>query len=296
MRPLVACLILPLLFGALSGEEAEGVGTGAENTRVGEADIEREAEIADLDEPLTTESRPIDREHLRKALLHPLSDFFQFPIENNAYLDVANTGEHRYVSNFQPIIPINLGEDWQLINRTVIPFVSEPLAPGGRVEGIGDIVHATWLSPDWDREFVWGVGPIFQFPTHTDDFTGIDAWGAGPSVIGLFSKGPWIGGGLAGQLWDFAGDDDLNRLLLQPYLSYRFPTGTYLLTAPAITADWEAQTDDRWLIPVGAGVGQMLPLGDGIFAAHFAYYYNVERPFHMGRHQLQLNLQILLPK
>ena len=64
--------------------------------------------------------------------------------------------------------------------------------------------------------------------------------------------GPWVFGALVQQLWSFAGDgdrQDVNQMLIQPFVNYNLPDGWYVVTAPIITADWEADSDDRWTVP-----------------------------------------------
>ena len=108
------------------------------------------------------------------------------------------------------------------------------------------------------------MGPILQFPTATDDSLGQGKWGAGPTAVALTVHGPWVLGALINNVWSFAGDSDrrdVNQMLIQPFVNYNLPDAWYVVTAPIITADWEAESDDRWTVPLGAGVGKIVRLG-----------------------------------
>ena len=91
----------------------------------------------------------------------------------------------QYILNIQPVIPFKLTEDWNLISRTIMPLIYQPeLAPGvGDVFGLGDIQQSLFLSPAKPGKLIWGVGPIFQFPSATDD-----SWGRASGARG---RRPW---------------------------------------------------------------------------------------------------------
>ena len=58
--------------------------------------------------------------------------------------------------------------------------------------------------------------------------------------------------------WSFAGDEDradVNAMTLQPFINYNLPKGWYLTSSPLITANWEADDDNRWTVPIGGGSG-----------------------------------------
>ena len=98
----------------------------------------------------------------------------------------------------------------------------------GDVFGLGDIQLSLFLSPAKSGALIWGIGPIFEFPTATDDALGSDKWSAGPSAAALTIQGPWVLGALVNPLWSFAGDDDradVNQTLIQPIVNYNLPGG-----------------------------------------------------------------------
>ena len=242
-----------------------------------------------------------DDTELAKKTQNPVADLISVPFQNNVNFGVGPKDDVQYILNIQPVIPFKLSEDWNLISRTIVPLIYQPeLAPGvGEVFGLGDIQQSLFLSPAKPGKVIWGVGPIFQFPSATDDSLGQGKWGAGPTAVALTVHGPWVLGALINNVWSFAGDSDrrdVNQMLLQPFVNYNLPDAWYVVTAPIITADWEADSDDRWTVPMGAGVGKIVRLGKLPVNAQASAYYNVVRPDNAAEWQLRIQIQLLFPR
>jgi hypothetical protein len=125
---------------------------------------------------------------------------------------------------------------------------------------LGDINYSLYFSPVKYDQVIWGVGPSINLPTASDDQLGSGKWSAGFSAAAL-SQPKWgTVGGLVRQLWSFAGDDDrkkVNQTLIEPFLNYNLYDGWYLTTDLVITANWEADSDNRWTVPLGGGAGRL---------------------------------------
>ena len=121
-----------------------------------------------------------DDAELAKKTQNPVADLISVPFQNNVNFGVGPNDDVQYILNIQPVIPFRLTEDWNLISRTIVPLIYQPeLAPGvGEVFGLGDIQQSLFLSPAKPGKLIWGVGPILQFPTATDDSLGQGKWGA----------------------------------------------------------------------------------------------------------------------
>ena len=65
---------------------------------------------------------------------------------------------------------------------------------------------------------------------------------------------------------------------VKPRLNYNLEEGWFLVSAPIITANWEADSDDRWTVPVGGGAGRVFRIGTQAVNATLQAYYNVEAP------------------
>ena len=240
-------------------------------------------------------------EELAKAVQNPVADLISVPFQNNFNFGIGPNEVCQWVMNFQPVIPITLSKDWNLITRTILPTINMPSpAPGiPHVWGLGDLNPTLFLSPARPGKFIWGVGPTFTLPTATDSLLGNAKWCAGPSVVALTMQGHWVIGALANNQWSYAGwgSEDVNAMLVQPFINYNLPHGWYLTMAPIITANWKADSDNRWTVPIGGGVGKIVHLGRLPVNLQLAGYYNVEKPKEFGADwQLRFQFQFLFPK
>lgn len=250
---------------------------------------------------------------LAKKAQNPIANMISLPFQNNTNFEIGpDEDEVQNVLNIQPVIPFTINENWNLITRTIIPILSQPdfyTGGYGRETGLGDITLSTFFSPSDSAKLTWGVGPMFLFPTATDgplggtgesggESLGSDMWGAGLSVVGLMMPGKWVVGSLISNIWSFAGsgDQDINLFTWQYFINYNFPKGWYLTSAPIITANWEADSDNAWTIPFGGGVGKLFRIGKLPLNTQLSAYYNVEKPEFGPDWQLRFQIQFLFPK
>ncbi|MFZ1640051.1 MAG: transporter, partial [Candidatus Contendobacter sp.] len=149
-------------------------------------------------------------EELAKLAQNPVGNLISLPFQNNTNLNFGPEKGTQNVLNIQPVIPISVNDDWNVITRTIIPIISMPsLYPGDdRTNGIGDIQFTAFLSPAHPGEWIWGVGAIAQLPTNSNEELGNDNWGLGPSFVLLhLDKGnPWVYGVLVNNVWSLTSD------------------------------------------------------------------------------------------
>jgi hypothetical protein len=271
----------------------------------------------------TTAVRAQQGDDLREAAQNPIADLISVPFQNNTNFDIGRTDNTQNVLNIQPVYPVHLNADWNLITRPILPVVYQPpflsgaelhaaeqlFGPkiGDTEFGLGDLTPEFFFSPrrpiklGAEASLVWGVGPAFQFPTATDDLLGTGKWSVGPGFVVFLSdeKLHITTGFLILNLWSFAGDEnraDVNAMTLQPFLNYNLPKGWYLTSSPLITADWEADGDNRWTIPIGGGIGRIFKIGHQPINANIAAYYNVMTPDDTGADwQLRAQWTFLFP-
>ncbi len=254
--------------------------------------------------PLSASAQEGDAAGLAKAAQNPIADMISVPFQNNTNFKTGPREETQNILNIQPVYPINLNTDWNLITRTIMPVISQPAFTQAqdRVNGIGDVQFSAFFSPKQPvNGWVWGAGVIVQLNTATDDRLGQGAWGLGPTAVALHLGKTWVYGALINNVWSVEKDDgrkDVNQMLLQPFVNYNFPEhpGRYLSFAPVITADWEADSGQRWTVPLGLGIGQIMRFGKQPVNLQAAAYYNVERPDNGALWQLRLQIQLLFPK
>ncbi len=220
----------------------------------------------------------------------------------------AENGEATFL-NIQPVIPVTVGK-WNLINRVIAPLIDTPglvtgtpaipnPVGGDGANGLGDINYSVFVSPAEPGKVIWGVGPSLMMDTATDDQLGSGKWSAGPTAVLLVQPKPWTLGLLGRQLWSFEGDSerkDVNQLLLEPFINYNLDKGWYLLTDMVLIANWDADSDNRWTIPLGGGVGKMFEIGGQKMNTKIEAYYNVEKPEDAPDWSINWTLQFLFPR
>ena len=244
-----------------------------------------------------------EAQSLVKEAKNPFANLINLQFFYDANLHVAPANETQQVLTIQPLIPFNLNADWTVITRTILPLIEQPgLAAGeGWIRGPGDTQFAAFLSPAHAGSFVWGIGPVFQLPTASNDALGQGKWGAGPGAGVQWSGTQWTFGVLLLNIWSFAGDANrpaVNQMQLQPTVNYTFRDhpNRYLSFSPTITANWEAGGDERWTVPISLGLGQLLKFGHQSVNLQATTYYNVVTPPGSARWTLELLAQFLFPQ
>lgn len=264
------------------------------------ANYPQQLALAPAESPHTGGGAAQSQEELAKAAQNPVAKLISVPFQNNFNFGVGPEQVTQYILNVQPVIPISLNEDWNLITRTIVPIINQPSpAPGiSPASGLGDINPTVFLSPAKSGKLIWGIGPTMTIPTATDSQLGNGMWTAGPAVVALTIQGPWVVGALANQQWSFAGwgDEDVSALLIQPFINYNLPNGWYLTSAPILTANWEADGGDKWTVPIGGGVGKIQRFGKLPLNLQLQAFYNVETPEYGPDWQLRIQVQFLFPK
>jgi hypothetical protein len=233
---------------------------------------------------------------LAKKLQNPIGDLYSIPFQGNINLGYGPHKGAQEILNIQPVIPIHLNEDWNLITRTILPLIWQPsLQPAQTVPfGSGPTLFSAFLSPSKPVDgWVWGVGPIVQLPTASSSTLGSSVWGGGPTAVVVRMKGPWVYGGLVNNVWSFGGrpgrdGNRYNNFLLQPFVNYNFDAGWYVNTGPIITANWLAAGNHAWTLPVGFGGGRVIKIGGKLpVNLSMGVYYNALRPDYGARWQLR---------
>jgi len=243
-----------------------------------------------------------ETDDLARATQNPVANLISVPFQNNTNYNFGPLEKTQNVMNIQPVLPFKLNNDWNLITRTILPVISQPeFFPGqGRENGIGDTLFTAFLSPRNSGGLIWGAGPALLLPTSSDNRLGAGEWAAGPSAVFLTMQGPWVVGSLFSNIWSFSednSDDKINSFSWQYFVNYNFSDGWYVSTSPLITANWEANSDNKWTVPIGGGGGRVFRVGEQNMNVSAQAYYNVETPDDFGADwQLRLQVQFLFPK
>jgi hypothetical protein len=240
---------------------------------------------------------------LAKQLSNPVASLVSVPLQFNWDQGVGIDDDSRTTMNFQPVIPIALNEDWNLIARWIMPYVSQPRLTAGALpsSGFSDIVASAFFSPAKPGPFIWGVGPVLLLPMTSEPFLGTGKWAAGPTFVILKQTGGWTYGALANHLWSFAGDDftggvarsDVNQTFLQPFLSYTTANATSFTVNLEASANWEA--DEEWTVPMHFMVSKLTKFGPFPFSAQIGIAPFLTAPNGQPDWRLRIAGTVLLP-
>lgn len=204
-------------------------------------------------------------EELARQLSNPVASLISAPLQENMDFGIGPDDGFRSTLNIQPVVPVTLSGDWNLIVRTILPVIHQEdvTGPFESEGGLGDVLQSFFLSPAQPTSggIIWGVGPAFLYPTATDKLLGKEKWGAGPTALVLKQAGGATFGFLANHIWSVAGDDDrdgVSSTFLQPFYSHTTAAATtYGINAEA-SYDWKAE---EWLAPINLTVTQLAKIG-----------------------------------
>jgi len=237
---------------------------------------------------------------LAKKLNNPVASLISVPLQNNFDFGAGSTGDgFQYKVNVQPVIPISLNEDWNVISRTILPIVyQENIFGTSSQSGLADTVQSLFLSPKAPTHggWIWGVGPVFLLPTATDDLLGSEKWGAGPTAVLLKQEHGWTYGVLANHIWSFAGESsraDVNATFLQPFLAFTTKTYTTFTLNTESTYDWE---NSQWTVPLNVMVSQLVKIGGAPVQFSLGARCYAEKPSDGPDWGLRFVVTLLFPK
>jgi hypothetical protein len=245
----------------------------------------------------------LSAEELAKLAQNPVGNLISLPFQNNTNFNVGPESGTQNILNIQPVIPVSINKDWNIITRTIVPVIWNPsLGPEiSSKDGVGDTVFTAFLSPANPGRLIWGAGPVVQIPTNSSAELGNKNWGLGPSfvVLHLDHGDPWVYGVLVNNIWSLSSSKQggsYNNGLIQPFVNYNFKEGFYLTSSPILTVDWKADSGQKWVVPLGGGVGKIFHLGKLPVNTQLAAYYNVVHPDNGANWQVRFQVQFMFPK
>lgn len=218
---------------------------------------------------------------LAKQLSNPVASLVSVPLQLNH--DELESGGSRTTLNIQPVIPLTLGQDWNLISRTIVPVVyqDDVVSGAGSQFGTGDITQSLFFSPKAPTAsgWIWGVGPALLLPTASDNLLGSGKWGAGPTAVALRqTDAGWTYGALANHLWSFAGDGDradVSSTFFQPFLSKGLGQGRTFTVNLESSYDWKGE---QWTVPVNLGYSKVTKIGSQLVSYQGGVRYYADAP------------------
>jgi hypothetical protein len=242
-------------------------------------------------------------EMARKAQ-DPLGDVKAIMSDNTIAFNGGEDGDDTaYGFQIQPVYAIENDSSMNMILRAVVPIVgvdpgtvlpplgTEPRPDEGDQWGLSDSIVQYFFSPKSDGAVKWGVGPQVSLKTRTSDQQAGPGWGAGVAGVIFGGFGNWSLGAIAMQHW--GDEDDFSLATIQGIITYNFESvpGAYIGYNNAMTYNWNADSGDKFTLPLGLTIGRTILLGngDGLDFSIGAYDL-VERPENAPEWQLKLGL------
>lgn len=257
-------------------------------------------------------------DQLGEAMANPLSYLWLLFTQNDTVWwdgDLADElGEDSKVQNtflINPVLSIQLTEEWKVVFRPVIPINSFETIDGvdvttnnelsvtgvdfDRETGLGDIVLWGAFSKQYKPPFIFGFGPTIMLNTASDDQLGTGKNAAGPMALAFNITDKWILGTVAQHWWSFSGEDkvtidtnlgpvrvdrdDVNLTDIQPVIRYRLSPKTNIGAAPNWRYNWET---DQLSLPIGIGGDTLINIGKLPVKIGLEAYYYVENDEDFG--------------
>ncbi len=253
--------------------------------------------------------------NLAKQLANPISSLISVPFQANEDFGYGPSHNgYKFTLNIQPVIPISLTKDWNLILRTIFPIVSQHdlfyvenvpkslhIIQNRSQDGLSDTTQSFFFSPKAPGPFglIWGIGPALLYPTGTHPFLGTGTFSIGPTVVVLKQMGGLTAGALMNQLWSVATEEDrksVSQMFLQPFLSYTTKTHTTFTINTESTANWNNTPGDaKWTVPLIFSISQVLKIGKQPVSIQLGGKYYVDTPRYGPDWGVRLNFTLLYP-
>jgi hypothetical protein len=222
-----------------------------------------------------------DADALAKELSNPVAALISVPLQLNWDTGLGSGGlGDKWLLNVQPVVPLELTEDWNVISRTIVPLVAQSnVVPGDPYQsGLGDITQSFFFSPKKPIGDGWivGVGPAILLPTATDASLGNGKWGLGPTAVVLKqTPDAWTFGLLWNHIWSVAGSSQrppLNATFLQPFLAKGLGQGITASANLEASYDWEGR---HWVVPMNLTLTKVSKIGSQMvsYGGGVRYYF-----------------------
>ncbi len=239
-----------------------------------------------------------------KAAQNPLADIISMPLQNNTDFGIGAYNKTANTLNIQPVIPVSLGKsNWLLINRFIVPLPKTmpeiTTEDGASTSGLGDITYTAWFAPPTKGGLTWGFGAVSVWPTASKDELGQGKYSVGPSLVFVYTNPKYMAAAIVSDWKSIGGDKakpDVHNFYFQYIFTYFLQNKWYLSSAPINLANWEAESGQRWTIPLGGGFGKMFKAGKLPLDFQTQAFYNVVSPEGAPSWQLRVQLKFIFPK
>jgi len=233
-------------------------------------------------------------DELAKKLANPIAAMISVPFQYNYSRTYGDNG-YKNLLNIQPVVPISISKDWNLISRTILPVIQQKnVQPDNTQFGFGDATQSFWFSPKEPSSsgWIWGVGPAGIIPTGTDGI-GAKTWAFGPTAIVLKQTGSLTYGMLVNQLWDTGGRADISSMFIQPFMAKGLGKGRTLSLNAESTYNWKTKD---WTVPINLAYSKVSKWGNQMVSNQVGAGWYATSPSGGPEWQLRYMMVLLFPK
>jgi hypothetical protein len=235
-------------------------------------------------------------EELAKQTQNPIASLISLPLQSNWDFNIGPTeNKTNYLMNVQPVIPVSISENYNLIIRTILPIKANQYPV--EESGIGDVLQSFFISPKVPLDgWIVGGGPVMLYPSAADKTLGGGKWGAGPTAVFLKQQSGFTFGLLANHVWSFAGCSDRSNIsstFLQPFFSYTTKSYTTFGVNTESTYDW---INNQWTVPVNFTVTQLLRIAGQPLTLQIGPRYYADKPTNGPDWGVRFAVTFLFPK
>ena len=296
-RKLISSLAIAFMLGVscvtLADEPLADEQTAAEEKSQADDQVKTDAPTAKSGTVMAAHVAS-NADELAKKLANPIAAMISVPFQYN-YAQTFNEDGYRNLLNIQPVVPISISKDWNLISRTILPIIQQKdVQPNKTQFGLGDATQSFWFSPKEPSSsgWIWGVGPAALIPTGTDGI-GANSFALGPTAIVLKQEGPWTYGMLINQLWNTGGQSDISSMFIQPFLAKGLGKGRTVSLISESTYNWKTH---QWTVPINLLYSKVSKWGTQMVSNQVGAGWYATGPSGGPEWQLRYMMILLFPK
>jgi hypothetical protein len=236
-----------------------------------------------------------DQSQLVKQANAPISSIMQIRLQDTfvpQFNDLHGSGNTFTMALTMPLPKHRLLPLSQLSLLTLPAAVKLP----GYVTGLGDLRFLDIAIFHAGPRLIWGVGPMFVFPTASKRETGQGKWQVGPAAAIAFTPERGLVGVMVQNPISFAGDEDrkdANAMIVQPFVTYQFGQGWFVRSQPQIFVNWKT---GKQILPLDLGFGRVFKIGRQNVSCFIEPYWNITHDGPSPEYGVTFGVTLLYPE
>jgi hypothetical protein len=234
-----------------------------------------------------------DRSHLVKQANAPISTIMQIRLQDTYVPELKGLRGEGNTFTLSVTMPLPEHRLLPLRQLSLLTIPAAVTLPG--VTGFGDIRFLNIAIIHERRKFIWGIGPVFVFPTASKRETGQGKWQAGPAAAFAFVPEKWLLGVLVQNPISFAGGHDrkeTNAMVLQPFVTYQLGNGWFVRSQPQLFFNWKT---GKQTLPLDLGFGRLFRIGRQQVNCFVEPFWNISHDGPSPKYGITFGINLLYP-